>query len=530
MSTKSHVELPGSYRAAPKGGTLLRPTNPDSKMDVTVRLRRKAALPDIDPERPRIMSRKDFDSKYGANPADREEAIKVFQKYGLTPSNGDANSSLLHFKGPVSAVENAFDIKLFDFKTAARVHRGRTGSIHIPQELDGKIIGVFGLDERKVVRERRALTHTEHVKAIRPQGLYGSQLAELYAFPDGDGLGQTIALLEFGGGYFPHDLERFCQIAGLSPVPTIRPISVDNAPTDAHDGQEGEVMLDVEVAASVCPRSSINVYFCTFDEQGWVDILDQAMNDEPTVISVSWGLAEDDPQWSQGAIDAINDALHQAALLGITVCVASGDDGSYDQVDDGLAHADFPAASPYVLGVGGTQFNVAGGAIVNEETWKNGDGRRADRGGSSGGGVSEKFPRPAWQTVNVSSINPHAIDGRIVPDVAALAGSPWYEVVIDSKPGGNGGTSAATPLWACLICRISAKLPGGKRLPFLTPLLYQLIGGSTVGASGCNDITNGDNDTASVGGYNAGPGFDAVTGWGSPNGTKLLQALGPLAI
>jgi kumamolisin len=132
--------------------------------------------------------------------------------------------------------------------------------------------------------------------------------------------------------------------------------------------------------------------------------------------------------------------------------------------------------------------------------------------------------------VNIPSVNPHAIDGRVVPDVAALAGSPWYEVVIDNKLGGNGGTSAATPLWASLICRIVPKLPAGKRLPFLTPLLYQVVAGSTVGAAGCNDITTGDNDTASVGGYTAGSGFDAVTGWGSPNGMKLLQALGPLAI
>ena len=133
------------------------------------------------------------------------------------------------------------------------------------------------------------------------------------------------------------------------------------------------------------------------------------------------------------------------------------------------------------------------------------------------------FPRPSWQTVSIPSVNPHPLDGRIVPDIAALAAAPWYCVVIDGKAGGNGGTSAATPLWASLICRLAANLPSGKRLPFLAPLLY-----TGAGKAGCNDITTGDNISATVGGYNAQPGYDAVTGWGTPNGTKLLDALLPL--
>jgi kumamolisin len=276
------------------------------------------------------------------------------------------------------------------------------------------------------------------------------------------------------------------------------------------------------------------VYFSDFSEQGWVDILAAAIHDKqnaPTVLSISWGMAEDDPSWSQGAIDAISDSLKAAALLGITVCVASGDDGSGDQETDGHAHVDFPSSSPYVLAVGGTNLRVRGGQPV-EVVWKDGDGTRNDGGGSTGGGVSTHFARPVWQKVNITSVNPGAIVGRVVPDVAAEAQTDGtttgYFFVSDGKPGLNGGTSAATPLWAALIARINAARGDGKRVGYLTPILYQALpagGSGTVGASGCTDITSGNNITAPVGGYTATTGFDAVSGWGSPNGTKLLDAL-----
>jgi kumamolisin len=339
-----------------------------------------------------------------------------------------------------------------------------------------------------------------------------------------------VGLLEFGGGYFADDLATFCQNANV-PVPAVTAISVNNTPTNQRDGAEGEVMLDVEVIAGVCPAASIAVYFSTFDENGWISAIDTAVHDTAnplTVLSISWGYAEDaQGAWSTGAIDAISDTLKSAALLGVTICVAAGDDGSDDQVGDGQAHVDFPSSSPYVLAVGGTTLQQLTGGGINETAWKDGDGLRKDNGGSTGGGVSVHFPRPQWQTVTVASVNPGSIDGRVLPDVAADASAnTGYWVVVDGQGGASGGTSASAPLWAALIARMNASLGAGKQAGYLTPLLYQQgAGGNTLGQAGCRDITQGDNSTAAIGGYTAGPGYDAVTGWGVPVGNALLNAL-----
>jgi kumamolisin len=527
MSATSHVQLSKSFRPQPPNAVAVKATDPNAEMDLTVKLRRKAPLEEIDPQHPQILTLAEIEAKYGAPPEAVDLAVRTLEGYGLRVIGIDIAAATISLVGSVGAVEQAFAVMLFDYQSPQGVQRGRTGYLYIPAELDGVVEGVFGLDERQVAHRRQSAHRRKRATTVQ-EGLFAGQLATLYHFPPGDGTGQTIALLEFGGGYFPSDLKQFIGLAGIA-MPNVQTVSVDNTATNAKDGAEGEVMLDIEIVASACPNATIQVYFSTFDEQGWIDAINAAIKNSPTAISASWGLAEDDPSWSQGAVQAINDAMHQAALMGITVCIASGDDGSSDQETDGLAHTDFPASSPYVMGVGGTMFTLGNnGAISNETTWKEGDGLRADGGGASGGGVSTIFARPTWQTVTVASVNPQAIDGRVVPDIAALAGSPYYNVVIDGQDGANGGTSAATPLWACLIARIIANLPAGKKLPFLPPLLYQSSGASTVGTEGCNDITTGDNISATVGGYSAGPGYDAVTGWGTPNGTALLNALLPL--
>ncbi|MGO9261493.1 MAG: S8 family serine peptidase [Bryobacteraceae bacterium] len=289
-------------------------------------------------------------------------------------------------------------------------------------------------------------------------------------------------------------------------------------------------MLDIEIVSGVCPKGTIVVYFAQFTEQGWITILDAVMQDsqnDPGVISCSWGLAEDIDVWTVQAMTQINESLQEAAQLGITVCVAAGDDGSSDAVTDGKAHVDFPGSSPYVLSVGGTTIPVKGGAGP-DIVWKEGDGLRADNGGSTGGGVSAEFPRPTWQSaITIQSVDPGAIVGRSVPDLAANAdwnASP-YLLVVDGKSQANGGTSAATPLCASLVALINAQRGAGKRLGYLTPLLYQAQGGGTIGSAGCTDVVSGNNVTDKIGGYSAGPGYDAVSGWGTPNGKNLLAAL-----
>ena len=190
-------------------------------------------------------------------------------------------------------------------------------------------------------------------------------------------------------------------------------------------------------------------------------------------------------------------------------------------MQDGRAHVNFPATSPFVLSVGGTMLTP------EEVVWWNAPGDRSvSGGGSTGGGVSVVFPRPSWQQVQVASLNLGSIDGRVVPDVAALAGQPFYDLIFEGQDSPNGGTSAATPLWAALIARIAAGLPAASQLRFLTPRLYAATaGGEPVGQAGCTDITSGNNDSPGLTGYAAAVGFDAVSGWGIPVGTALAQLL-----
>ena len=289
--------------------------------------------------------------------------------------------------------------------------------------------------------------------------------------------------------------------------------------------------MDTEIIAGLCPKAAISVYFAHDTQKGWVDMLDRVIRDRPVVFSMSWGATEDGRDWAPAAIDAINERLHVAAALGITICVSAGDDGSSDEQDDGRAHCAFPASSPFVLAVGGTQMEHHEGQLI-ERVWHKKPGRRTPnrkrRSGATGGGVSARFPRPKWQDVKVKSLNKGSIDGRVVPDVTALSGPPWYAMVLNGKWTTGGGTSASAPLWAALLARINALLPKEKRQRFLTPHLYKTSAfGEPLGKHVCHDITIGHN--ASIPhpgtGYAAGHGFDAASGWGAPIGTSLLLAL-----
>jgi kumamolisin len=510
--------------------------NPHTTIEVTLKLRRKKKLPELD-HRPRhVMKREELAARYGASKDDIEKITTLFEKLGLAAVDSSEASRTVRLSGTVGAMERAFLVKLFNYTHPSGDYRGRVGNLHVPADAMGIVEGVFGLDNRRVARRRRLPSRAAgaHGLASVPSSwLKPAQLASRYNFPSGDGAGQAIGLLEFGGGYFPQDLQEFCKLANIG-VPVVKPISADGTSTSARDGAEGEVMLDIEVAGGVCPKSTIVVYFAQWTEQGWMAALDAAVHDQqndPGVLSVSWGAPEDTDIWTGQAMTQINQTLLEAAHLGITVCIAAGDDGSSDADLDGRAHVDFPSASPYVLSVGGTTIPKGHGS-GQDIVWFEGDGLRNDNGGSTGGGISAVTKRPSWQAkINIPSVNPGAIVGRAMPDLAANAdwnASP-YLLVVDGQPQPNGGTSAASPLVASLITLLNANRKPGDRVGYLTPVLYQPHGGDnggpTVGSVGCTDVLSGNNTTAHAGGYSAGPGYDAASGWGTPNGVKLEAAL-----
>jgi kumamolisin len=539
MASKTHVVLPGSNRDKDPDAVRVGAIDPKEKFPVTIGLA-GPKLPRPDEYVGQTLTPTELAEKYGASKADADKVAKSLKKFGLKVDNVSLATRSMSVSGTAAAMQAAFKAGLSIMKSPDQgEYRGREGTLQIPKELKGIVTGVFGLDERQMARRKASRKTAKTAGTLVP--LSPDDLEQRYNFPPGDCAGQTIAIAEFGGGYFADDAATYCR-QFQRPVPSIQGVAVDTD-TPAYTLQQilalppkerkvqldnsVEVMMDVEIIAGLCPQAEILVYFSAFDQGGWVDLLNAVVLRKPAVLSVSWGLAEDDPGWSKNAVSAINDRLNAARLLGITVCVSSGDDGSGDQIDDGKGHVDFPACSPFALGVGGTMLTQSG-ATVKEVVWWESPGRRTnDGGGSSGGGVSAKFDRPTWQNVHVASINPGSIDGRVVPDVSALAGEPLYQLTFTGKSAPNGGTSASAPLWAALLARINANLPAAKQQRFVTPLLYQNLAGQPLGKLASRDITSGNNisNPEPGKGYKAGTGYDAVSGWGVPDGVKLQAAL-----
>jgi kumamolisin len=270
-------------------------------------------------------------------------------------------------------------------------------------------------------------------------------------------------------------------------------------------------MLDIEVAGAVAPGANIAVYFAPNTDAGFLDAITTALHDttyKPTVISISWGGPES--AWTQQAMTAFDQTFQSAAAMGITVCVAAGDNGSSDGVKDGADHVNFPASSPNVLACGGTSLQAANGKITSETVWNDGA-----NGGAGGGGVSRFFALPPWQEglmVTNSQGASSPLQGRGVPDVSADADpETGYDVRVDGNDTVIGGTSAVAPLWAGLLARINSSK--GSPVGYINPQLYK-------NSTALNDITQGSN-----GSFSASTGWDACSGLGSPNGNNVAKVV-----
>jgi kumamolisin len=543
MAAKRKVSIPGSEKRVFRNARVVAPAPSDERLEVTVRLRPKNQLPEREdmlklsgtPRKP--LSHDQYRKLYGADSKDIALVRKFAQEHNLSVVRESAARRTVILAGTVSDFNRAFGVSLNIYAYANGTYRGREGSVKIPAELVSIVEGVFGLDNRPVARRHgsspRAASDGAHP-------FNGAELATIYNFPQGtDGTGQTIGIIELGGGYRPADLDSYFSSLGLA-APTVIPVSVDggtNSPTSA-DSDDAEVVLDIQVAGAAAPGAKFIVYFAPNDaaSNGFIDALTKAVQDSensPSVISISWGGPEEIPNSSfQVQFDK---ELQAAALLGITVCVAAGDNGSADmgpRAWDGQAHVDFPSASPFALSCGGTRLLAANNAISSESVWNQHQADLSqDAGpdgsfGSGGGGISGAFPVPDYQqNANVpGSLNPAGYRGRGVPDVTG-DGDPdsGYNILVDGQPVQEGGTSAVAPLWAALIARINQKLNG--RVGFVNPQIYSLAGNS----GAFNDITAGNNRVSfqqfdNVG-YDAGPGWDPTSGLGSPNGTVLSNLL-----
>jgi kumamolisin len=525
--------IDGSDRALPlHGARAVGPVPADERFEVTVRVRRKAALAsseangfhmDQAPGKRNYLTREHYVANYGADLADLAKVEAFAKDNNLVVVESSPARRSVFLSGTAANFAKAFGTTIEQYEHDGGTYRGRTGTLTIPADLEPIVEGVFGIDNRPVAKP-----HFQRPKMRPGIGLQnhaagnGSftapELAKLYNFPTGlDGSGQCIAIIELGGGYRTADIKTYFRELSL-PVPHVTTVRVDggNNQPSTPDGADGEVMLDIEVAAAIAPKARIAVYFAPNTDKGFLDAITRAIHDttnRPSVISISWGGPESN--WTAQAMKSYDQAFQTAAALGVTVCCASGDNGSGDGVGDGKAHVDFPASSPFALACGGTKLTANGGKISSEVVWNE------SSDSATGGGISDFFPVPAYQSATgiPVSANPGGNKGRGVPDVAGDADpASGYHVRVDGQEFVIGGTSAVAPLWAGLIALMNQKL--SHPVGFLNPLIY----GSLVGTGCFQDITVGSN-----GDYAAKTGWDACTGWGSPNGMNLLKALGGAA-
>ncbi len=516
MRFEKKVFLAGSGRKPLPDAHEVSAIRPDEHARVTVILRRKGEAPGKGRhgEVTHRVPHHEFAGRFGADPQDIA-LVESFAHYsGLTVVDSSVAKRRVVLTGTVDAIAKAFgaNVACYKVNTTGPTYRGRTGELSIPVELEDPVVAVLGLDTRPVAKP--------HVRGVRPHAVSASftppQVAALYHFPSGaTGAGQTVAIIELGGGYNATDLQAYFNELGV-PEPNITAVSVDGGQNTTGSDADVEVMLDIEVVGAIATGANIAVYFAPNTDQGFIDAITDAVHDatrKPSVVSISWGGPED--SWTAQSQTAMNAALEDAAALGVTVTVASGDNGSSDGVGDGKLHVDFPASSPYALACGGTTLAGSGSTISSEVVWN----ETANNEGATGGGVSTVFPLPSYQSSAKVPVQPQTnFTGRGVPDVAGDADpTTGYQIRVNGQDQVVGGTSAVAPLWAGLVALMNQQL--GTTVGFLNPKLY------SIGESVFQDITSGNNDDSGLGAYSSGPGWDPCTGLGSPNGAAILSAL-----
>lgn len=529
----NYVPLKGSERKPMRGAKALGPVPPSERMEVTVRVRRRQALPSAaalaSGGRHKHLSHEEMQAQYGADTKDLD-AIEAFaRQHGLQVVEKCPARRIVVLSGTAEAFSKAFGVTLEHYEHPDGTYRGRSGHIQVPAELAPIVKGVFGLDNRPFARPlfQRPKQVVPHAAE---QGFSPTQVAKLYNFPtDATGKGQCIGIIELGGGFQPKDLKTYFAEIRVSPPPSVTAASVDqghNRPTRDPGGPDGEVMLDIEVAGAVAPGAKIVVYFAPdATDRSFLDAINAAVHDSthnPSVISISWGGPESAA--TEDFMRNFDDVLQSAAALGITVCCAAGDNGAADMVPDqwdGAAHVDFPSSSPFALACGGTRLEASGSTIVKETVW-NQHSSDNNSFGATGGGISAVFEVPDYQKEITlpPSANSGSGPGRGVPDVSGNADpATGYRVRVDGQEFPIGGTSAVAPLWAGLIALINERL--GRRVGFINPTIYAK---RTSGIF--NDVTAGDNRVGDNDlGYDAGEDWDACTGLGTPNGEELAKNL-----
>ena len=446
-----------------------------------------------------------YNALFGPTGAQVDSVRQALAAKGLRVTGVSGNSQVVDAVGPASAVQAAFGVTLRQFdQPGVGGYYAAEGTASLPASVAGLVSYVAGLTNRPVA-----------VPAARPAGdgpSGGESPADLqtaYTVSTNDGSGETVGLAEFDG-FTQSDITAFTKNYNLPAVtPTVA--AVDGGVSSLGSGQI-EVTLDIDSVDVYAPKASQVVYEAGNTDSAWVDEwAKMASDDKVNVISNSWLLGE---SCESQPISPTHDSTNQMVGEGITILSASGDWGGHGcdyNGDNSTVTVDYPASDPNVTGVGGTTLRTGSGGSYSSETVWNGGSTGSTR---SGGGYSSIYPTPTWQ----SSVNTGKY--RSVPDVsdAADPNAGGLAINLNGSWESVGGTSEAAPLWAGYLADVDQK--AGKSLGNINPAIYGIGASSSSYGKDFHDVTQGNNDT-----YNAGPGYDLATGWGSPIGDKLAADL-----
>ncbi|MGZ6366181.1 MAG: protease pro-enzyme activation domain-containing protein [Ktedonobacteraceae bacterium] len=459
-----------------------------------------------------------------------QQVITYLQSQGMTVTSVAPNNLLIDATATVSQVQQAFNVQINTYQAGNHTFYANTASPSVPTSISQLITSIGGLDnsvQYHPLYQRMIKRIQNHGSALAtPSGFGPKDLSGAYHATPLQNAGilgdnQTVALFELDG-YQQSDVAQYFQNYGLT-TPTISNVSVDGFNGSAGQGAI-EVELDMEVVGALAPHAHQIVYEGPNTTQGLNDTYNQIVHDNKAhIVSISWGLCE---AYSGAAeLQTLDTIFKQGAAQGITFFAAAGDSGAYD-CGDGNLGVDSPAGDPNVTGVGGTNLQLNAGAYGSESVWSNpSDTQRSPNGAGGGGGVSNTFAQPSWQTgQGVQSGN------REVPDVSADAdpatGYATYCTVTNAGCPSTGwitigGTSAAAPLWAGSMALIDQYLQsqGKAILGSANSVLYSLFN-TQQQSPAFHDVTTGTNLH-----YNAGPGYDMASGIGSPDVNNIAHDL-----
>jgi Pro-kumamolisin, activation domain len=471
----------------------------------------------------RFITPEQFAERFSPTQRDYDIVAAFARRNGLTVTALHANRLLVDVNGSPEDIRRAFHITLRTYRHPVEDRDFFAPDAEPSVAADLAVKDISGLNDFVRPKPWHAPVSRGSASPKTGSGANGSYFGKDFraAYLPGvtlTGTGQSVGLVQFDG-FYSKDITAYATAEGLSAVPvqTVLLDGFNGKPTTGSNSGSSEVSLDIEMAMAIAPGLSTIVAFEAGPNGLPNDILNaMASRSQIKQLSCSWG-------WGGGPSVTTDNIFKQMAAQGQTFLVASGDGDAYPaNTVDSTAQAYAPVSSPYVTAVGGTTLATSGpgGRWLSELVWNAGGGT------GSGGGISSHYAIPAWQAGVSMAVNKGSATHRNLPDVALVADNIAVRD-LNGKSEVVIGTSCATPLWAGLMALVNQQAVQAGKPPvgFLNPAIYA-IGQDSRYHSCLHDITSGNNiSTKSAGNFLAAAGYDLCTGWGTPAGQALIDAL-----